>query len=115
MELKEFYEKVGGDYEDVLRRLPAVGMVKKFVRKFMEDPSYGRLQTALEQEDIPIAFREAHTIKGTAANLGLDTLAVAATALTEELRAATVLPEQKYVDAVVDAYDRTICAIRQIA
>lgn len=115
MELKEFYEKVGGDYEDVLRRLSAVGMVKKFVRKFMEDSSYGRLQTALEQEDIPLAFREAHTIKGTAANLGLNTLAATVTVLTEELREATVLPKQNYIDAVVDAYDRTICAIRQIA
>lgn len=33
MELKEFYVKVGGDYDVVLQRLPAPSMIKKLCRQ----------------------------------------------------------------------------------
>ena len=114
MELKEFYAKVGGDYDAVLQRLPAPGMIKKFVGKFANDPSYKELMGALQEENLENAFRAAHTIKGTAATLGLDTLANAASDLTEQLRGASVLPQESYVKAVEEAYQMTMEQIGMI-
>lgn len=114
MELKEFYVNVGGDYDAVLQRLPTPSMIKKFVGKFVNDPSYEELNTALTEKDIAKAFRAAHTIKGTAATLGLDILAKAASELTEELRDASVLPAESYIEAVREAYQMTIVQIRML-
>lgn len=108
MKLKEFFEEVGGNYDDVLIRLPSERMVKRFVLKFAEDPSYEDLKSAWELSDIPTAFRAAHTLKGTAANLGLDALAVAAANLTEQLRNASDLPSKEYIDEVDKNYQLTI-------
>ena len=35
MELKEVYEKIGGDYDDVVRRLMGEKLVRKFLLKFL--------------------------------------------------------------------------------
>ena len=40
MELKEVYEKIGGDYDDVVRRLMGEKLVRKFLLKFLDDKSY---------------------------------------------------------------------------
>ena len=42
MELKEVYEKIGGDYDDVVRRLMGEKLVRKFLLKFLDDKSYDR-------------------------------------------------------------------------
>lgn len=104
MELKTFYAAVGGDHAAVLSRLPGEALVRRFLHKFLADPAYSELKAALTAEDLPTAFRAAHTIKGTAANLGLDALAAAASVLTEALRGAAGLPPQSLVDAVDAAY-----------
>lgn len=114
MLLKDFFTQVGGNYNTVMERLPSEAMVKRFVCKFADDPSYNELKSALAKGDIATAFRFAHTIKGTAANLGLDTLANAASLLTEELRGASSLPDESYVEAVDSAYRLTMDAISRL-
>lgn len=114
MELRDFYKEVGGDYEKVLLRLPDENMIKKFVCKFVNDGSYTELKKALEVEDIASAFRAAHTLKGIAANLGLDLLAAAASELTEQLRDMSAMPSEGYVEAVDKTYQLTIEKIEQI-
>lgn len=108
MELKEFFSQVGGEYEQVLDRLPSEAMVLRFLNKFTLDPSYGQLKAALEAEDIATAFRAAHTLKGTAATLGLDALAAAASELTEALWGADQMPNAGLVEPVDDAYKAAI-------
>lgn len=108
MDIKDFFAEVGGNYEDVLARLMSGALIKKFVIKFANDPSYARLKTALEENNLREAFLAVHTIKGTAANLGLDNLANAASALTEELRDARDIPNIKYIEAVDEAYKATV-------
>lgn len=39
MNLEEFYAQIGGDYADTLQRLCNEDMVKKFVRKYQDDPT----------------------------------------------------------------------------
>lgn len=114
MELHEFYEKAGGDYETVLRRLSSPRLIQKFVCKFAGDPSYQMLKEALEMRDIETAFRAAHTLKGTAANLGLDKLADAASRLTEVLRNGEKNVEDDLLLAVENAYQATMRLIYEL-
>ena len=47
MTIQECYEAIGGNYEDVLRRLRSEALIRKFTLKFLEDQSYPLLKQAL--------------------------------------------------------------------
>lgn len=74
MNLEEFYAQIGGDYADTLQRLCNENMVKKFVKKYQDDPTCADLHNAALQQDWEAAFRGAHTLKGVAQNLGFERL-----------------------------------------
>lgn len=104
MTLHDFYAALGGDSRQVLDRLLSESMVRRFLHRFPDDPSYSELKAALAASDFSTAFRAAHTLKGTAATLGLDALSVAASELTEALRGASTAPKPGLVAAVDAAY-----------
>lgn len=85
MTVKEAYEQLGGNYEDMRYRVDEK-MLLRLIGMLLRDPNYADLCTALEQDDYDTAFRGAHTLKGVALNMGLTPLAAKASALTETLR-----------------------------
>ena len=50
MSLKECYDKMGADYEDVLSRLRSEVLVRKFALKYMDDECYAQLKEEIEIE-----------------------------------------------------------------
>lgn len=74
MTIQECYEAIGGNYEDVLRRLRSEALIWKFTLKFLEDQSYSLLKQALGDNNYEEAFRGAHTLKGVCQNLSFDRL-----------------------------------------
>ena len=86
MTLRECYEMMCGDYEGVTGRLVSESLVRKFALKFLNDPSFGQLQAAIESGDGAEAFRASHTLKGICLNLGFTALFDASSDLTEKLR-----------------------------
>ena len=90
MTIQECYQKMGADYEDVLKRLYSESMIRKFARMFLDDDSYPKLEDALKKENVEEAFRAAHTLKGVCQNLGFTNLYQPAYELTEVLRAGTL-------------------------
>ena len=48
MTLRECYEMMCGDYDGVTGRLVSESLVRKFALKFLNDPSFGQLQAAIE-------------------------------------------------------------------
>ena len=114
MTLKECYAALGGDYDDVLGRLPE-RLVQKFVLKFLNDGSYDLLCRSLADGDRAEAFRAAHTIKGVCANLAFNTLLSSSEALTEALRdGRPPQPGEEELIARVNAdYDRAYRAIQE--
>lgn len=86
MDLKQFYEVTGGDYNLVMSRLSMESLVKKFLLKFLDDETFGKLTEAVLAKDFEQAFKEVHTIKGVALNLELASLAASCSELTELLR-----------------------------
>lgn len=116
MTLKECYEAMHGDYEGVTGRLVSESLVRKFVLKFLNDPSFGELSSAVGSGDGETAFRASHTLKGICLNLGFTELYKASSALTEKLRGNNVLDEESKTlfERVREEYDRTVSAIKDL-
>lgn len=111
MTFEAFYTSVGGDAQKVLLRLQSEALVRRFLLKYPSDPAYNEFVQAVEQNDAQTAFRAVHTIKGTAATLGLDLLADAASCLTEKLRGSDVLPDKNECASFSAVYQATLQAI----
>ena len=115
MTLKEAYESVESNYDNVLKRLGSEGMIKRFAVKFIDDPTFGELKNALAAGDGESAFRAAHTMKGICLNLGFDKLYEVSADLTEQLRGYEITGSEAVYQQVVEQYDRLIAAIKAIA
>lgn len=114
MNLEEFYNTIGGDYHQTVSRLSNEALVKRFVKKYMEDSTFQELSSSLENEDWGSAFRAAHTLKGIASNLGFDGLFTVSSALTEELRGGKPLATPALWEGVKDAHQHLTEAISQL-
>lgn len=115
MNIEECYHRLGGDYSQVLQRIPSGALVKKFLIKFLADGSFQELSGAMEQEDWNTAFRGAHTLKGVCANLGLEQLRASASELTEVLRSADAIPPEAaaLMERVREDYRSAVEVIRE--
>lgn len=107
--LKCQLEENGADVAGTLRRFMGnEAIYRKFLGKFCADPNYEDLVRNLEQKNYEEAFKCAHTLKGVAANLGLNPLCRAVSDLTEELRNKT--PESIDEAAVTAKLEKTVAA-----
>ncbi len=114
MTVKEFYEEIKGDYQEVLKRLPSESFVKKLVKKYAEDGSCDQLVDSVEKDDWETAFRMAHTMKGIALNLGFDQLYQTSNELTEALRGAKPLENYDLLEAVKKSHESIMKAIAKV-
>ena len=86
MTVEKCYEVMKGNYKDVLSRLMTEERIKKFLIKFLSDPSFSELNSAMGKKNLEDAFRAAHTLKGISKNLSITSLSYSASNLTEALR-----------------------------
>lgn len=113
MNIRECYEKINGDYDDVVSRLGSESTTEKFVNKFLNDKTYEILKQAVSVGDIHESFRAAHTLKGVAANLSFTELYDNVSKLTEQLRPLTEPADEKLLDGVVRSYNKIISVITE--
>ena len=112
--IQEADEKIGADYNDVVRRLTSEALVVRFAGKFLQDNSFENLRTALANNDVNGAFLASHTLKGIAQNMGFSNLFEPTNQLTEFLRPIPDSAEgSEAMFAAVEAeYNKTAEAIR---
>ena len=96
MTLREFYAKVGGDYEDVCERLGGPEVVGPIVKMLLTDRHYVQ---ALVEGDADTAFCEAHALKGICLNLDIRSITEDAAGLADVLREG-----QRDMDQVPSAF-----------
>ena len=117
MTMRECYEAIGGNYEDVLGRLRSEALIRKFTLKFLEDQSYPQLKQALNDKNYEDAFRSAHTLKGVCQNLSFDRLCEVSHELPELLRDRTGeqpgIPEA--MEKVTEVYEMTMEEIKKMS
>lgn len=114
MTIKQCYQAMGADFEEISQRIPSEAMIRKFAVKFPEDKSFAELTKALEQGDVETAFRAAHTIKGLCLTLGFSHLTAPASELTELLRAGQLDGSEALYDQLAQAYNRTVELLRAV-
>lgn len=114
MDLKNFYQKVGGSYEEIRSRLPTDKLVEKFVLMLPKEPCFENLKDGMENQDWKAAFAACHTLKGVAANLALTKLHNSTEVLTEDLRSGTPSPNaQQDFEQVKKDFENVIAAINE--
>ena len=111
MTLQECYDRMNGSYSDAKSRLMMDKMIERFILKFLDDKTMENLRQAVASGDIPVSFREAHTLKGVAANLSFTALQKAASDLTEQLRPQLSPADPQLMAKVEEAYRAVVDTI----
>lgn len=117
MTVKECYDSIGADYEDVLGRLRKDERIQKFLLKFLDDKSYELLCDSMEAKDMNEAFRAAHTLKGVCQNLSLTPLYQSSAVLAERLRDGQEYGDdvEALVEQVEKDYKHMMSCVRELA
>ena len=114
MNVRECYELIKGDYEEIKRRLLTDARIRRFALLFLKDASMDDLRAAMDEKDCGKAFQAAHTLKGVCLNLGLNGLYGPVNRITEMLRAGDYESASGELEAVEDQYDATIKGLREL-
>ena len=114
MNIKEFYDSIGEDFNDVIGRLRAESRVCKYVLKFPEDKSFDNLLSSMKEKNYAEAFRAAHTIKGTCLYLSFNSFAAIASDITEKLRNfedTAAIESDTVLDGLIGTLSEKYCKI----
>ncbi len=114
MTVKEFYDSIGADYNEIMGRLGNEMIIERFVRKFEADKCFQALCEAMDAKDYEAAFRGAHTLKGVCQNLGFSNIYKPLSQLTDELRGGKSPEHPGLFDEVSEEYHKTIDAIKKL-
>ena len=114
MTVKEFYDSIGGGYENAMALMRKEERVFKYLGMFLRDDSFAMLKDGMDSGDMEKAFRGAHTLKGVAGNLGLEKLRGVISDLTEDLRNGKDIDHARaaYPDAAA-CYEKVVAAIKE--
>ena len=112
MTVKECYDALGGNYDEILGRFRSEDRVRRFVVKFLTDPSYDNLIKAYDEKNLEEAFRAAHTIKGICQNLSFTKLYESSHVLSDKLKAGEFDDTAEILEQVKADYARTVSAIQ---
>lgn len=107
MTIPEFYDSVGGSYQDIISRLHTDERIIKFLKLFLKDDSYQILKKYMQEENWEKAFLAAHNLKGVTRNLSMDDIGNAASNVTEALRKKDTALAKKLLPDVDRAYNNT--------
>ena len=111
MTLEVCYAEMGADYAEVLERLRDERLIRRYVLRFPDDPSYDALCRAMSGGRVEEAFLAAHTLKGITQSLGFGGLCTSASALTEALRNGARAEADRLLQSVTADYRRTVDSI----
>jgi len=115
MDLKAFYGAIEGDFEGVTSRIKKEESLARYLKRFIDDPSYGTMCDAFSKKDYREVFKQSHTLKGLCANLGLTELQKSVSDICESVRHGD--PEEDItplVDVAKTKYDMTIKNINML-
>lgn len=115
MTIRECYEQMGENYEDIFARFGNDAMIEKYLVKYWEKKELESLKQALEQEQYAEAYTCAHNMKGVGLNLSLQGLSDAGTKLCEAMKKEASKEElSELFEEVKAAYEKMEKAVSQL-
>ena len=76
MDIKEFYETIGGDYNAALLIMLNDDFITRMLDKFFEKNTYNDILSSYKNKDFEALFGYVHSFKGVVGNLGLIPLCI---------------------------------------
>lgn len=111
-EAKQKLLDAGVDLEGAMERfLHNEAMYEKFLKKFLTDPNYQELLTAVEEKDCNKAFTASHTLKGVCGNLALQGLYHTIRDQVECFRSENFAAGAAMMPAVTEEYEKVVAMI----
>lgn len=114
MTAKECYNAMNADYEDVLKRMGNEERVKKYLVKYLKDPSYLELVSAMEVKNYKEALDAAHTLRGVCKILSFTEFENSSSELFESLKMENIEEAEKLLPIVKEQYKKTVDLIAQV-
>lgn len=101
MTLQEFYQQVGGDYPLMVKRMINDKFATKCIKKLLADTSFQDFVDNYQQRDYEKAFLGAHSLKGVCANLGIQSLLVHISELSNYLKYHQDMVDDEYISNLI--------------
>ena len=86
MDVKQFYETIGGNYAKALETMMNDAFIQRMLIKFLDSTTYTDLLKAADGKDVQGIFNVTHMLKGVAGNLSLTPLQFKAATVCEMTR-----------------------------
>ena len=113
MIIKECYEAMGENYNEVLARLQLEKLIVKYALKFLDDPNYGMLVEAWKEKDYEAAYRASHTLKGICSNLGFSKLGSMRANLADALKENKIEQAEAIFPEIEGIYSNMISVLTE--
>jgi len=114
MTLEACYAQMGGDLGAALCVLESEARLRRYLSRFLDEPTARMLIAALEEERWEDVMRTAHTMKGLCRGLGLTRLYDACSTMTDALRESTPPADMRCSDRVKAECDRVMRVLRML-
>ncbi len=109
MNFDELLTELGIDGPVLRSRFAGMDKIaERFLMRFPDDPTMQLLKQALDAGQVEEAERAAHTLKGIAANLGLDNLSSKAAACVNFIRSDDFEAARRQYSIISTEYERII-------
>lgn len=104
MDIKGFYQKIGGDYSSALLIMMNDAFIERMLTKFFSKNTYNDIVSSYEKKDFKSLFASVHSFKGVVGNLALTPLFEIANVITEATRSLEEVNIDKEIDELKDRY-----------
>lgn len=106
--------EIGVDVQDnMVRFMNNEALFEKVLKMFLDDSSYSEMKQGFEQGDCEMAFKGAHSLKGVAANLGLNKILEKLVPAVEVLRKGSMDVSEADLKIIDDRYNEICSLIRK--
>ena len=95
MDVKAFYEQIGGNYSDAVATMMTDAFIERMLQKFLANNAFSALREHYAAKDFRGVFEASHSLKGVCGNLALTPLYLLASEICEMTRS---LPEGQTVE-----------------
>lgn len=112
---RELLTAAGADMDGAMERfMDNEALYLTFLRKFITNPNFTDLKSAVEKEDWEQALGISHNLKGTSGSLGFTQLYELLTAQVADIRQNNLADAASLMDDIMTEYLRIVEAVRDI-